>query len=48
MSYNIIELERTVQRVLFIMNTGAYLVAASKSLPFLNHCNVAKSGCKPD
>ena len=28
MRYNIIELERTVQRVLFIMNTGAYLVAA--------------------
>lgn len=28
MSYNKIELERTVQRVLFIMNTGAYLVAA--------------------
>lgn len=48
MSHNIIELERTVQRVLFIMNTGAYLVAASKSLPSQNHCNVAMSGCKPD
>lgn len=28
MNYNIIELERTVQRVLFIMNKGTYLVAA--------------------
>lgn len=28
MSYNIIELEITVQRVLFIMNKGTYLVAA--------------------
>lgn len=28
MNYNIIELERTVHSVLFIMNKGVYLVAA--------------------
>ena len=33
MRYNIIELERTVQRVLFIMNTGACLVAANQVPP---------------
>lgn len=29
MRYNIIELERTVQRVLFIMNKGTCIVAAN-------------------